>query len=452
MMHPASRIDFTLIPQIFKLAVPVIATSQMDNVVGIATIYMVGKLGPTAISAVGISWQVIVVIMVTMMAITTGAFALIAQAIGAGSARDASATAKQAFTLLSLLSIGISLFGIVATPAILAFLSVPPGVAGLAKPYLLVFFASLILMALTYTQMTCFHAAGDTRTPLYIALISNVVIVVASYGFIFGTWGLPRLGVVGSAYGQIVGRILNVALFFWALYSGRFAIALLPNTSYRPNWDLARRILKIGIPAGLQGLFRNGSGLIFLKFVALTTSSTAALAAFSIGNQVERVVRRTSLSFGTVATTLVGQSMGAKDPDQAERRGWTTLVISVLSLALLGLPVVFFARPILAIFTEASDVIAIGIVYLYAVALSEPFMCTAVAAGGGLQGAGDTVPALIYTLVSQWFIRLPVAYLLAFPLGYDTTGLWTALVIFSVLQGFLTTRKFLKGEWKARRI
>ncbi|MFT5369161.1 MAG: Na+-driven multidrug efflux pump [Candidatus Latescibacterota bacterium] len=243
-----------------------------------------------------------------------------------------------------------------------------------------------------------------------------------------------------------------MAFFFWALYSGRFAITLLPDTSYRLNRDLAGRILKIGIPAGLQGLFRNGSGLIFLKFVALTTASTAALAAFSIGNQVERVVRRTSLSFGTVATTLVGQSIGAKDPDEAERRGWTTLVISILSLALMGLPVIFFAYPTMALFTDASDVIAIGILYLYAIALSEPFMCAATTAGGGLQGAGDTVPALVYTLVSQWLIRLPAAYILAFPLGYDTTGLWIALVIFSALQGILTARKFLKGEWKTRRI
>lgn len=224
MTHSTSKIDFSLTPRIFKLAIPVIATSQMDNVVGIATIYMVGKLGPTAISTVGISWQIIVVIMVSMMAITTGTFALVAQAIGAGSARDASATTKQAVTLMSLLSVGISLFGIAATPTMLAFLSVPPNVVDLAKPYLQVFFASLVLMALTYTQMTCFHAAGDT------------------------------------------------------------------------------------------------------------------------------------------------------------------------------------------------------------------------------------VPALIYTLVSQWLIRLPVAYILAFPLGYDTTGLWIALVIFSALQGILTAQKFLKGEWKIRRI
>jgi putative MATE family efflux protein len=452
MTHPISKIDFSLTPRIFKLAIPVIATAQMDNVVGIATLYMVGKLGPGAISTVGISWQIIVVIMVTMMAITTGTFALVAQAIGAGSARDASAITKQAITLMSILSVGISLFGIVATPTMLTFLSVPPDVADLAKPYLEVFFASLILIALTYTQMTCFYAAGNTRTPLYIILITNVITIIASYGFIFGVWGLPTLGVVGSAYGMIVGRVLSVAFFFWALYSGRFAITLLPDTSYRLNRDLAGRILKIGIPAGLQGLFRNGSGLIFLKFVALTTASTAALAAFSIGNQVERVVRRTSLSFGTVATTLVGQSIGAKDPDEAERRGWTTLVISILSLALMGLPVIFFAYPTMALFTDASDVIAIGVLYLYAIALSEPFMCAATTAGGGLQGAGDTVPALVYTLVSQWLIRLPAAYILAFPLGYDTTGLWIALVIFSALQGILTARKFLKGEWKTRRI
>jgi Na+-driven multidrug efflux pump len=226
----------------------------------------------------------------------------------------------------------------------------------------------------------------------------------------------------------------------------------LPGTSYRPNLALVRRILRIGIPSAVEGFLRNGSSLIYVKFVALTTFSTEAVAAFSIGRQIERVLHHTSLSFGTAATTLVGQSLGGKNPEEADRRGWTTLLVAVLTTLIVGLPTVLFARSIMAVFTDAPQVIQIGIFYLYAIVLAEPFMGAARVSAGALRGAGDNVPALIYTLISQWCIRLPVAWVLAFWAGYDTNGIWAALIVFSVIQGFLTVRKYAQGEWKKRRI
>ncbi len=449
---PAATGKFDLSRRIIHLALPLLLTRQLENLVGFADIYMVGKLGPEAISAVGISRQLVMVISVTMIAVTTGTFAMVAQAIGAESRGDASATAKQSITLLSLLSIGISLFGLAAAPAFLVALSLSTEVIALGVPYLRVFFSGIVLMTLNFSITNCLHGAGDTRTPFYISLFNHTVKIGISYLLIFGIWGLPRLGVTGAAFGDIVGRLCGVCIGFWALYSGRFGITLLPDTSYRPNWALTRRILKIGVPSALQGLFRNGSNLVFVKLVALTASSTTAVAAFSIGNQVERLLRRTSLAFGTTATALVGQSLGAGNPDAAEQRGWTTLLIAVLFTAVLGIPIALFAQPILAFFTDAPDVIQIGIVYLYAIILAEPFMCAAITSGGGLRGAGDTLPGLYYTLIAQWLIRLPAAYLLAFTLGYDIIGIWAALVIFSALQGALTVRKFGKGEWKQRKI
>ena len=419
---------------------------------GIVDIYMVGRLGPEAISAVGISRVIIMVIAVMMIAVTTGAFAMVAQFIGAGSLRQASATAKQSFTLVALISVGLSLLGIATARVSLEALSLAPEVVDLGTPYLRVFFAGMIFMTLNFAVTNCLYGAGDTRTPLYINILIGAVKVVASYLLIFGVWGLPELGVIGAAAGTVIGRICGVTVGFALLYSGRFRLKLLPGTSYLPDLDLARRILRIGVPSALQGLFRNGSGVVFVKLVALTDAGTAAVAALSIGNQMERVLRRTSLAIGTAATTLVGQNLGAENPGQAERSGWTTVLVGVASMALLGAPVALFARPLLGIFTDAPDVIQVGVVYFYAMAMAEPFMCMAITAGGGLRGAGDTRPGLYYTLVSQWLIRLPVGYFLAFHLGYDITGLWAALVLFSALQGFLTMRKFAKGEWKEREI
>lgn len=447
-----SRSQLRLLRTIYGLATPVALSHQVDNLVGIADIYMVGRLGPDAISAVGISRVLIMVVSVVMLSVTTGAFAMVAQFVGAGKEMEASATAKQAISLVGGTSVVLSLIGLAAAPLSLRALSLSPPVVAQGTLYLRTFFAGMVFLALNFAVRNCMYGAGDTRTPLYINLFVSIIKLAASYVLIFGFWRVPAMGIVGAAAGTVVARICGFAMGLIALYSGRLPVRLLRGTTYLPDLSLARRILRIGIPAALQGLFRNGSGVVFVKLVALTQAGPAAVAAFSIGNQMERVLRRTSLAFGTTATTLVGQSLGHDDPEDAKTRGWATIVAGTLTMAALGVPVALFARPLLGLFTDVPEVIRIGVVYFYAMALAEPFMCLAIAAGGGLRGAGDTKPALYYTLIAQWLIRLPVGYALAFLLGFDIQGLWAALVVFSALQGLLTVRKFGRGEWREREI
>lgn len=447
-----SRFDFSITRRYLMLAAPVALSSQLDNLVGFAEIFMVRTLGPSAISAVGISRQFVMVVGITMVAVTTGSMAMVAQAIGARDDEQASATAKQSIALVFGVSALISTVGYLGSPFALRLLSLPEDVIVLGLPYLQLFFVSLPLMGVHFTINTCFHAAGDARTPLYIAVVSNTARIVIAYGFIFGHWGLPALGVTGAAAGGLAGSGIAVAISLAALYSGRYGIRILRGTSFVPEIDRARRILKIGIPSAMQGLFRNGSNLVFAKFVALTAHPTVALAAFSIGNQMERVLRRSSLAFGTATTSLVGQALGAGDPDEAERRGWTTLLLAFALMTAFGLPICLLATDIMSLFTSDTQVIAVGIVYLWSVSAAEPFMCAAITSGGSLRGAGDTMPALYHTLIAQWLVRLPAAYVLAFPLGWDVNGIWIALVIFSALQGFLTSRKFGQGDWKRRTI
>ena len=182
------RIDLSLTRRILTLTIPVALTRQMENLVGFADIYMVGRLGREAISAVGISRVVIMVIVVMMIAVTTGTFALVAQAIGAGDRRRASATAKQSFTLIGLLSILISLIGVAAAPLLLTALSVKPEVVALGAPYLRVFFGGIVFMTVNFGITTCLQGAGDTRTPFYISIFINIVKIIASYVLISGIW------------------------------------------------------------------------------------------------------------------------------------------------------------------------------------------------------------------------------------------------------------------------
>lgn len=435
---------------IFALATPVALSSQLDTLVGIADIYLVGDLGADAIAAVGISQILTMVIGVVMISVSTGAFALVAQGTGANDERTVSATTKQALVLVAAISALLSLVGIACSRMALEILSMPPGVVELGTGYLHVFFAGLPFMALNFTLNNCLYGAGDARTPLYLNLIMSVLKIAFSYLLIFGVGPLPVLGVTGAALATVLSRAAGFALAIAMVKSNRLNVRFLPETSYIPERERAERMLRIGIPSAVQGLFRNGSGVVFVKLVALTLQPTVAVAAYSIGNQVERIVRRTSLSFGTAATTLVGQRLGAGDSEGAERSGWTSILIGSVSMALFGAPLAFFAGDIMGLFTQDPDIIRVGKVYIWAILLAEPLQCIAITAGGGLRGAGDTKPALYYTIIAQWIVRLPVGYGLAFGLGYDVDGLWVSLVAFSALQGWLTLRKFAQGEWKER--
>ena len=256
---------------------------------------------------------------------------------------------------------------------------------------------------------------------------------------------------MGAAVAGLLGRGTATLIGLGCLYSGRFALTLLPDTSYRFDWGVARRILKIGVPSGLQGILRNGSGVVYLKLIAMSTLSTTAVAAYTIGNQVEHILRRTGLSYGTVATAMVGSIWGHK-ARSAERHGWTILFISVVTNIALSLPAVVFAGLFMSVFTDAQEVISTGVIYLYAMVIAEPFLCAANTSSGSLRGAGDTMPPMYYTLIAQWLVRLPVAYVLGFMLGFDIYGIWAALIVYSIVQGALTVRKFAQGHWKMHQI
>jgi putative MATE family efflux protein len=436
--------------QILTIAVPVALSSQIDTLVGIADIFIVSRLGADAISAVGMARLFTMVLGVVMVSATTGAFAMVAQHIGGGRLRDASATAKQAFTLVTLITSSLCVVGWFGARVSLEAMSLAPAVVDLGTTYLRVFFTGMVVLSLNHAVNSCFYGTGDARTPLYINIAASLIKVGATYVLVLGPFGLPSFGVAGAAAGNLFGGLCGLVLGFLVIYSGRCRLRLLADTSYRLDAELARRILRIGIPAALQGMFRNGSGLVFAKLVALTGAGTAAVAAYSIGNQIERLLRRTSLAFGTAATTLVGNSLGAQNPQAATQRGGAANQVGFVAMLVCGLPVVLLARPFMQLFTNDPEVIAIGIVYLWAVVLAEPFMCLSITAGGAMRGAGDTKPTLYYTIIAQWLVRLPVGYLLAFSVGLQEQGLWIALVLLSIVQGLLTWRKYRQGLWLDR--
>ena len=449
----ARKVDFSLTRKILGMTVPVAMGGQIETAVGMAQLFLIGMLGPVALSAVGIAQAFTRVLFTAMMSISRGALTMVAQAIGANSMREASAAAKQAFFLLFAFSIAFGAGSMVLSPFLIPALTSDPEVAALGTPYLQVFFIGVPFMTLNRAIASCLQGAGRYAHPVLLEphqqQHSNRDGVSPDLRLL-GVAGIGRCGGgCGRAFGAQCRHVDRALLSVQRAVCPR---AFARHVLSRSNWQVARRILKIGVPSGLQGIFRNGSGLVYIRLIAMSALSTTAVAAYAIGSQMEHILRRTGLSFGTVATAFVGRHLGAKDPAGAERHGWTILVISVVANIVLSLPAALFAGFFMSIFTDAQAVISTGVIYLYAMVIAEPFLCAANTSSGSLRGAGDTMPPLYYTLIAQWLVRLPVAYALGFTLGFDIYGIWAALIIYSVVQGALTVRKFAQGQWKTREI
>ncbi|HUW96479.1 MAG TPA: MATE family efflux transporter, partial [Anaerolineae bacterium] len=302
------------------------------------------------------------------------------------------------------------------------------------------------------------QGAGDMRTPLVIMVVINVIHVFFNYVFIYGVGPFPQMGVTGAAMGTMTSRFVGTVIGLGILFSCRFAVKLPRETSFRPDWDLIWRMLRIGMPVAGQNIVRTLSNIGFLWVV--TNSAAAALgqeanvAAYSVGIQSEAFSFMPAMALSIVATTLVGQAQGARESREAERRGWMTGVIGVAAMSAIGVVLFVFAPQIIAAFNEARDplVTEAGVAYLRINSLVEPFLALSIVMRGALDGAGDTRAPLYYTILAQWIIRLPLSYGLVMMTGMGISGAWYAMALATVVQGVLTVNRFRTNQWKLIRV
>lgn len=437
-----------VLPQVWAIAWPVVAASMLDAMEGLIDISMVGQLGPAAISAVGLSRQVLFVIMVMAISVSTGSRTLVAQFYGAGRRDDLSHTAQQAILMGVLLSAGLALVGSAISRPALVLLGAQEDVLAHAVPFMRVYFAGIVVMMPNYIIGGIFGGAGDTRTPLKISCLIICLKIPLTYGLIFGAWGLPQMGVTGAALGSVVSRAVGCAIGVYLLTSGRSRVHMRWNWRLPFNRDIIGRMMRIGVPTGVQGFFRNGARILIYRVVGWTSRPTAATAALTIGLQMRMIGIMPALAFSVAATALVGQRLGAKQIGEAERFAANTIRLGMTIITVCAIAICVFAREIVDLFTDAAAVLEMGYVMLLYVTVAQIFSALSIVTGGVLAGGGETKPFLYYTIVAQWLVMLPLSYVMAFTLSMDVTGIWIAWFIGGLLQGILAWARYRKGTWK----
>jgi putative MATE family efflux protein len=428
---------------IWGLAWPVILTFGLESLVGLVDVLMVARLGAEAVAAVGVGAQVMGAVAVAMTAVGTGTLALVARHVGAGRTREAEEVVAQAIVAALVLSLATVTPVLLWAPAVVRAFGVTPEVTALGAPFVRLVMLAIPAGAVLFVVGSALRAAGDTRTPLVVGALVNVVNVVGNYVLIFGRLGLPALGVMGSAMGTAlafcVGAVTGLAL----LARGRLRLRLRWR---RPAPDVVRRILVIGGPTAVEQLLMQVG--FFLYLVIAAPYGTSAVAAYFIGVRILALSFLPGFGFGAAAATLVGQHLGARTPELAERSGWAASHLATLMMSAAGIVIFLAAEPIARAFVDEPAVVRDAVSFIRVLAAAQPLMALDFTLAGALRGAGDTRFPLLAVVVGFYGCRLGFAWAAARWLGLGLFWVWFAIIGDYVTRVAVKGLRFRSGRWK----
>lgn len=436
---------------VWWLAVPAVFTMLLQTLDGMIDIFFVGRLSSDALAAIGLGTQVMLFLMTIGMAVSIGATALVARFVGAREFDNAEIAIRQSLLLAVALSVvtGAVFYGL--APTIVGTLLRGSGeVLRLGVVYLNIQMLGIVPFFLSFVLAGVFRGMGDMRTPLIVMVVSTVIGFISDYLLILGPGPFPRLGVVGASISTDISRVVSAAMFI--PYLCRSPLYNSRRGPWRPSWSWFARILRIGVPAGLQGWARTLASWGYFNLLGLVPGANAAQAALSVGLRIEALAYMPGVAFGAAATSMVGQNLGARMPERAERGAWAAAWQAVWVMGAVGLIFVLFGRPIAGFFTHDPSVLRFTALYLRINGVSEPFFAFAMVLTGALQGAGETRRPSIVTVAVLWFVRLPLTYYLAITLRLATTGAWIAMSASSILLGFATLAVFKTIPWQSKEI
>lgn len=419
-----------LLKQVWRLAMPVMLANILQTLVEVIDVFMVGRISPMAIAAVGMSNTIRMLVMVMILSVAAGSMSLIAQAKGGRDSQRMSYVTRQAISSGIMMSIAIGAIGFLLAQSLLSLTNSggDPQAVILGTPYLRLIFLGTPFLALNVILNRMMQGAGDTLTPLYLTGSLNLMNIVFNYLLIFGIGPFPELGLTGAAIGTVTARGIGVLIAIAIMYSGKNVIHILPG-SYRPDWQMFRDIFSIGVPSGIQGVFRNGSRLLVISIVTSTEVATFGAAAIAIGYQVQALAIFPVLGINIAGTNLVGEALGRWQTDEARQRGNMTLMLGVVIMFMLALPMVIFAPAIVSAFDPSSHpvVAEAGVSFLRITSLVLPLSALAMVANGNLRGAGDTIPGMISTFITRATMTIGISYTLALVLDIGSVGVWIGI-------------------------
>ncbi|HIH69813.1 MATE family efflux transporter [Methermicoccus shengliensis] len=437
----------SIMRNLWKLALPMMVGNVLQTMFGIVDMIFVGRLGPEAIAAVSLSGSVLFVIMAATTGVSVGTTAMVSRAIGAGDRLKADRVAAQSVMLGIIVSGVLAVLGMLSSRRILMLIGARGETLVLAQSYLNIMFLGIVTVILLFLVMGIMQGAGDAKTPMKIIALSNVLNMGLDPVLIFGLLGVPALGVEGAALATVLSRGVFLLVGLYILVSGMTYVGIRLD-GLRIELSIMRKIVEIGIPASVNLIIRSSAGVLFITIVAMY--GTVAIATYGVGMRIDSVVLMPVFGLASASSTLVGQNLGARQPERAEATAMSAAKICALILCGVGALFYVVAPQIISVFTTSPEVIAMGTEYVRVVVFSYVFMAYGMVLAMSLNGAGDTTPPLVSTAISLIVFQVPLALLL--PRVVGVKGLWVSIVVAAMVQSVIMLYVFKRGRWKQKHI
>lgn len=447
-----SLIEGPVSSAVWKLAWPTMLQNLIAGLQGIIDHTLVGHLvGFTANAAIGVSWQIFLVVVVFISSLYAGMGALVARFAGAGETDKVNRVVYQTFLTSIILALGVfAPLGYFFSPHLLDLVHAAPEVKAEALPFLRTMFVCSLGMLVFFLLGGALRAAGDARTPLRLGALMTVLNIILNVVLIRGFGPIPALGTLGSAMGTVLASGLVAALGLYLLFSSRTVIRFPPNMSWKPDGEIIRALFRFGLPAGFQGIAMNVGGVLLLRYIGSLPQSAEAQAAYAVGyTELFSLITWTSVGLMSATAALAGQNLGAGKPERSKQAVHTAAFIGLAVAAGIGLLFQLIPRTLLALFgMEGGAVADLGVQLLRYLSLSGLFVTAALVFTGGLQGTGDTRSPLYISLLSQIAIPLGYCAVLQAQGALQPAGVWLAIVMGHAARCLLSMWKFRQGKWR----
>jgi putative MATE family efflux protein len=444
--------DFTqgsIFKNLLILSWPMAITQSLMTLGPTIDMIWVGKLGPLAIAAVGVSGVAVQLAQGAMMGLTAGMRAIIARFIGAKDMELANRVAQQAIVVSMIYSIIIAIVGVFYSEEIVSLVTKDADIISVGAAYLRIQFVGSATMNFRMMMDSIMQASGDAMNPMQIAIVFRIFHIILCPFMIFGWWIFPELGVRGAAYTSVISQSLGVVLGLRVLFGARSRLHL-TFKGFRFDLGIIWRIVRIGFPALISGIQRNLNQFILQRFLA--PYGTIVLAAHTISQRLEMLIMMPAMAVGMGAGVLAGQNLGAKQPERAERSAWLGVGITEVFAILAGLVLFIWTTPVIRIFNNDPTLDETATQFLHIAIVGWLFIGFMFVLMNSLQGVGDTVPTMIISIITTWFITIPFAYFLPKWTNWGVIGIRWAMTASTVVGGVANIIYFRTGRWKTKRV
>jgi putative MATE family efflux protein len=422
---------------------------------GIVDHVMVGNfVDYTANAAIGVSWQIFLVVMVFVSSLFTGMAVLVARFAGADDPEKVNRTVAQAMITAALLSVAVlAPIGWFAAPSLLELVNAEPAVRAEALPFLRIMFVASLGMMVFFMVGGALRAAGDAQTPLRIGIAMTVINITLNLVLIPGVGPIPRLGTAGAAIGTNLAATLVSGYAVYRLWKGDWVISV-RDTSWRPDWSIIRALFRFGLPTGVQGVAMNIAGVLLLRFIGSLDQSAEAQAAYAVGyTELFSMITWTSVGLMGASAAYAGQNLGAGHPERAIEGVRVATRIGLVVAVIVAILFLSVPRVLLGAFGMSEPAVAdIGVQLLRFLSVSGLFISVALVHTGGLQGTGDTRGPLYISIISQIVIPLGICSTLQALRGLQPSDIWTAILIGHATRCLLSVGRFRQGKWRDIRV